>query len=102
MSTGNLIRRVLEVFLSFKVPNERSLYVKFQSIAGNDNKYPGLLKYGKCIFPYNRISSVTDANDFISYTAGRQEIRELFELMKDNDEKYFNGLEIKLQDKVAN
>lgn len=54
LSTGNLIRRVLEVFLSFKVPNERSLYVKFQSIAGNDNKYPGLLKYGKCISPYNR------------------------------------------------
>ncbi|GHT04537.1 hypothetical protein AGMMS5026_07010 [Endomicrobiia bacterium] len=30
LSTGNLIRRVLEVFLSFKVPNKRSLYVKFQ------------------------------------------------------------------------
>ncbi|GHT04541.1 hypothetical protein AGMMS5026_07020 [Endomicrobiia bacterium] len=48
------------------------------------------------------ISSVTDANDFISYTAGRQEIRELFEFMKDNDEKHFNGLGIKLQDKAAN
>lgn len=54
-------------------------------------------------FPHTtEISSVTDANDFISYTVGRQEIRELFELMKDNDEKHFNGLEIKLQDKVAN
>ncbi|GHT07531.1 hypothetical protein AGMMS49532_00440 [Endomicrobiia bacterium] len=101
LSTGNLIRRVLEVFLSFKVPNKRNLYINFQSIAGNDNKYPGLLNMANAFSHTTEISSVTDANDF-SYTAGRQEIRELFEFMKDNDEKHFNGLGIKLQDKAAN
>lgn len=62
----------------------------------------GYLNMANAFSHTTEISSVTDANDFISYTAGRQEIRELFELMKDNDEKHFNGLEIKLQDKVAN
>ncbi len=41
VSTGKLIRRVLEVKRSFKAPNQENLYAKLQSIAGNDNQYQG-------------------------------------------------------------
>ncbi|MDR0800889.1 MAG: AAA family ATPase, partial [Endomicrobium sp.] len=96
VSTGNLIRRVLEVFLSFKALNKGSLYAKFQSIAGNDNKYLGLLNMVNAFsHTTEEISSGTDASDFSSYPAGRQEIGELFELIRENDKKHFEGLEIK-------
>ncbi|MDR0820184.1 MAG: AAA family ATPase [Endomicrobium sp.] len=99
VSTGNLIRRVLEVFLSFKVPNEKKLYVKFQSIAGNDNKYPGLLNMVNAFSHTAEISSITDVSDF-SYTAGRQEIEELFKFIQENDEKHFEGLELNFKNNL--
>jgi wobble nucleotide-excising tRNase len=95
VSTGNLIRRVLEVFLSFKVPNQENLYAKFQSIAGNDNQYQGLLNMANASSHTTEISSITDVSDF-SCTAGRQEIENLFKFIQEKDAGHFKGLGIKL------
>lgn len=95
VTTGNLIRRVLEVFLSFKKPKGASLFGKFQEMVGNEPKYQYLWTMANSFSHTSEISSITDATDF-SYMAGKQEIKDLFEFIKENDEKHFNGCGIKL------
>ena len=95
-STANLIRRVLEIFISFKCPKENCLYEKFKAITENDNsKYKYLWLIANA-FSHTEESSGSVPSLNISYVAGKEEIHDLFCLMQDVDKTHFENLNITL------
>jgi wobble nucleotide-excising tRNase len=92
VATGNLIRRVLEVFLCFKdTDKEHPLFYKLQNMAGDDVKYQSLLNMGNA-FSHTEVGENAD----FSYVAGKEEIGVLFNFMNKNDPEHLNGFGIKL------
>lgn len=97
-STANLIRRVLEIFISLKCPREDCLYGKFKALITDDNssKYNYLWSIANA-FSHTEENSSSIPSLNISYVAGKEEIHDLFHFMQDIDEKHFNNLNITLQ-----
>ena len=85
---GNAIRQVLEIFLSFKMPAEKSLYSRFVAV----------YKEGKFKYLYDMVNSFSHAEELDSEVfdssfkkqAGIKEINELFEFIKTVDDKHYD------------
>lgn len=87
---GNAIRQVLEIFLSFKCPNETNLYTRFHSVKP-DNKYKYLYDLA------NSMSHTDETDNELSTTeykiiAGKKEIEELFEFINAIDSDHYSKL----------
>ncbi|MCL2469114.1 MAG: AAA family ATPase [Alphaproteobacteria bacterium] len=96
VATGNMVRRVLEVFASFKNTNKNgSLFIKMKQLTGDDTRYQSLLSMAHAFSHTLEITSITDDATF-SYVAGKQEIGELFAFMQEKDPEHFEGFGIKL------
>ena len=92
--TGNLIRRVLEVFLNFKDTNtNHMLFNKLQNMAGENEKYKSLLNLTNA---FSHTEEVTDILNF-SYMAGKEEIELLFRFLKEKDPDHFKGFGITIR-----
>ncbi|MCL2629789.1 MAG: AAA family ATPase [Alphaproteobacteria bacterium] len=97
VATGNMIRRVLEVFLSFKDTNKNHLlFDKMSALAGDNQKYKSLLNMAHAFSHTLETTSITDDATF-SYASGKQEIGELFSFMKEKDSEHFKGFGIELE-----
>jgi wobble nucleotide-excising tRNase len=93
VTTGNLIRRALEVFLCFKdTDKDHLLFDKLQGMAGNDVKFQSLLNMGNA-FSHTEVGENAD----FSYAAGKEEIGVLFNFMNEKDRDHFKGFGIKLE-----
>lgn len=93
--TGNLIRRVLEVFLNFKDTNkEHLLFNKLQKLAGDNEKYQSLLNLANA---FSHTDEVGERPDF-SYVAGKEEIGVLFKFMQEKDSEHFSGFGVQLNE----
>lgn len=97
-STANLIRRVLEIFISFKCPREDCLYGKFKALIKDENrsKYNYLWSIANA-FSHTEENSSSIPSLNISYVAGKEEINDLFHFMQDIDDKHFKDLKITFQ-----
>lgn len=94
ITIGNLIRRALEVFLGFKdINSQHKLFDKLQKYAGDNIKYQSILNMCNA-FSHSEIGENAD----FSYMAGKEEIQTLFDFIKENDPKHFEGFGIKDQD----
>lgn len=97
ITIGNLIRRALEVFLGFKdINSQQKLFDKLQKYAGDNIKYQSILNMCNA-FSHSEIGENAD----FSYMAGKEEIQTLFDFIKENDPKHFEGFGIKDQDEEA-
>lgn len=97
-TTANLIRRVLEIFLSFKIPNGKSLYGKFKKLTkGNMEKYTYLWPVANSFSHTSEISSLSENIDF-PYIAGTQEIKDLFNFIRETDPEHYDGLNVELNE----
>ena len=93
ITIGNLIRRALEVFLGFKdINSEHKLFDKLQKYAGDNVKYQSILNMCNA-FSHSEIGENAD----FSYMAGKEEVQTLFDFIKENDPKHFEGFGIKEQ-----
>lgn len=92
---GNLIRRALEVFLGFKdINSHHKLFDKLKKYAGDNIKYQSILNMCNA-FSHSEIGENAD----FSYMAGKEEIKTLFDFIKENDPKHFEGFGIKERNK---
>ncbi len=94
VTIGNLIRRALEVFLGFKdTDNDHDLFYKLKKRAGDNIKYQSILNMCNA-FSHSEIGENAD----FSYMAGKEEVRTLFNFIKENDPDHFKGFGIRLND----
>jgi wobble nucleotide-excising tRNase len=78
---GNLIRRVLEIFTAFKIPNEIDFYNRVIEIGNNSDKYKCLYNIANAFSHSNEISSINSNYDYCCIV-GSTEIQTLFDLIK--------------------
>lgn len=90
---GNAIRQVLEIFLSFKCPDEKSLYTRFHSIQPKSDK--------KFKYLYDLVNSLSHTDEIdvelsnyeYKMIAGKKDIKELFDFIKEIDAEHHQKLE---------
>ena len=90
---GNAIRQVLEIFLSFKCPDESNLYTRFHSIQPKPNKkFKYLYDLVNSMSHTDEIDTEIVSNDY-KRTAGKDEIKELLDFINEIDPKHYSKLQ---------
>ena len=92
VAIGNCIRQVLEIFLSFKFPAEKTLFQRFSQISDN-SKYKYLYGLSNAMSHTNETSSENVAQDY-NFKCGKEEISELFLFIKNLDEAHAKSLKL--------
>lgn len=89
---GNAIRQVLEIFLSFKCPDKSTLYARFHSVKPKPNeKFKYLYDLVNSMSHTDEMDTEIVNNDY-KRIAGKGEIMELFDFIKEVDSQHYENL----------
>lgn len=94
---GNSIRKILEIFLAFRCPKERTIFQRYEKIMSEPNlqEIKHRFKYLQDIAnasSHTEESQDLDVMEEFKLFVGKDEINQLFEFIKLVDEKHFNNL----------
>ena len=96
--TGNMIRKLLEIFLAYQSPNEKGLYSRFrkalEKITSSDKeKYSYLEGLSNATSHTDEIADLSVLEE-ISIPLGKIEIKQLFKFISEVDEEHAKKLKI--------
>lgn len=93
---GNVIRKVLEIFLAFRCPKEKGIYSRYQKIISgwtevDKNSYKYLQDIANASSHTDECEDLDGLEEF-KLLVGKGEVQQLFDFIKKVDEPHFNQL----------